>query len=567
MINELKKPISGKEPTKIFALGGLEEIGKNMYAIEYKDELIIIDCGIKFANNELLGIDGVVANFKYVRENNKKLKALIITHGHEDHIGGVPYFLKECEVPVIYAPKIASEFIARKLQEHKEVKNANIVVYDDFSVFKTKYFTIDFYRVNHSIPDSFGVCVQTPNGNIVESGDYRFDFCSKGEELDMHKVVEISKRNVHLFMSETTNSEVPGFSPSEQGMYQNIKKIINEATGRIIMTTFASNITRINEVLEMALNAGRKICLLGKSMEANVSTSRKVGYIKIKDSDIIQPRELSKHEDNKIMIFCTGSQGEELAALSVMSRDKHAWISLKPEDTIIMSSNPIPGNYASVEYLLNELSKNGVTIYQNSPQLRLHASGHATRQELQLMMRLMDPKYLLPIHGEFKMFRSVQKIAEEIGINKEDVVIIKNGDVLHLIDGELYYTTESVDADPVYIEGRKTSKNSAQILKERRTLSEDGMFTIIFAINKQSKEVVGLPIIVTRGCFYAKDASPLMTKMSHAIKQAVNEELQKNHDANKNDEAITKVSKNIANYYIWRNKKRNPLITTIIQYI
>ncbi|WP_027119451.1 ribonuclease J [[Mycoplasma] testudinis] len=569
MISEITKPIPGKEPTKIFAFGGLEEIGKNMYGIEYKDELIIIDCGIKFANNELLGIDGIVANFSYLRENAHKLKAVFITHGHEDHIGGVPYLLKEFDVPVIYAPKIASEFILRKLQEHKDAKPTKIEVYNDDTVVKTEYFTVDFYRVNHSIPDAFGICVQTPNGNIVESGDYRFDFEAKGDELNMHKVVEIAKRGVALFMSETTNSEIPGFSPSEQKIYSNINKIIKEAQGRVIMTTFASNTTRINEVVELALNLGRKVCLLGKSMEANVATSRKVGYINIKDSDLIAARDLKKHPDETIMIFCTGSQGEELAALNVMSRGKHPWVSLKPEDTIIMSSNPIPGNYANVEYLINELSKHGVTIFENSPSNRLHASGHATKQELQLMLRLLGPKYLLPIHGEFKMFRSVQKLAEEIGFDKDNVVIVKNGDILHLVEGELFYTDQSFFADPVYIEGRKTSKSSAQILKERRILSEDGVFTVILAIDKLKHEVLGLPIIVTRGCFFAKESGPLITKMSHAIKQSVNEELRNQTDFSNgvHEEAICKATRNVANYYIWRNKKRNPLINTLIQEI
>lgn len=570
MINEIKKNFLGKEPTKIYAFGGLDEIGKNMYGIEYKDEIIVIDCGIKFANEELLGIDGIVANFSYLKQNVEKLKAVVITHGHEDHIGGVPYLLKEIDVPVIYAPKIAAEFINRKIHEHKNIRPTKIEVYDDFSVFKTKHFTIDFYRVNHSIPDAFGVCVQTPNGNIVESGDYRFDFAARNEELDMQKVVEISKRGVALFMTETTNAEVPGFSPSEQGIYRNIKKIISEAPGRVILTTFASNTTRINEVVEIALNKGRKICLLGKAMEANVATSRKVGYINLKDSDVVSVRDLKSVEDHNLIIFCTGSQGEELAALNVMARGQHSWVTLKPTDTIIMSSNPIPGNYANVEHLINELSKHGVTIFENSPKLRLHASGHATRQELQLMLRLVNPKYLLPIHGEYKMFRTVKGIASEIGMDPENVVIAKNGDILYLIDNELYYSDQMFEADPVYIEGRKASNNSASILEQRRILSEDGIFTIILVINKDKFDINTLPIVITRGCFFAKESAPLVTKMSYAIKQAVIEELkrqEKEQFVKIDEDAVRKSAQNVANYYIWRNKRRNPLITTIIQQI
>lgn len=567
MIHELVKPIPNKEPTKIFALGGLEEIGKNMYGIEYKDDLIIIDCGIKFADNELLGIDGIIANFTYLHENAHKIKAVFITHGHEDHIGGIPYLLKEFNIPVIYAPKMASEFILRKLQEHKDAKPTKIEVYTDDTVVKTKYFKIDFYRVNHSIPDSFGICVQTPNGNIVESGDFRFDFQAKGEEFNLQKVAEIASRKVALFLSETTNAEIPGFSSSEENIYANINKIIKEAIGRVILTTFASNTTRINKVIEIALSLGRKICLLGKSMEANVAISRKVGYINMSDTDLVSSRDIKKYPDENIMILCTGSQGEELAALNMMSRGKHPWVSLKPTDTLIMSSNPIPGNYADVEYLINDLSKYGVNVFENSSNFKLHASGHATKQELQLMLKLLKPKYLLPIHGEFKMFRSVQKAAEEVGFDKENVVIVKNGDILHLVQGELFYTDQCFVADPVYIEGSKTSKSSAQVLKERQILSEDGIVTVILTINQELHEVNNIPIIVTRGCFFAKESGSFITKMSYAIRQAVNEELKKhkNHAKKNNQNLISKICKNIVSYYVWRNKRRNPYIITLIQ--
>lgn len=567
MIHELVKPIPNKEPTKIFALGGLEEIGKNMYGIEYKDDLIIIDCGIKFADNELLGIDGIIANFTYLHENAHKIKAVFITHGHEDHIGGIPYLLKEFNIPVIYAPKMASEFILRKLQEHKDAKPTKIEVYTDDTVVKTKHFKIDFYRVNHSIPDSFGICVQTPNGNIVESGDFRFDFQAKGEEFNLQKVAEIASRKVALFLSETTNAEIPGFSSSEENIYANINKIIKEAIGRVILTTFASNTTRINKVIEIALSLGRKICLFGKSMEANVAISRKVGYINMSDTDLVSSRDIKKYPDENIMILCTGSQGEELAALNMMSRGKHPWVSLKPTDTLIMSSNPIPGNYADVEYLINDLSKYGVNVFENSSNFKLHASGHATKQELQLMLKLLKPKYLLPIHGEFKMFRSVQKAAEEVGFDKENVVIVKNGDILHLVQGELFYTDQCFVADPVYIEGSKTSKSSAQVLKERQILSEDGIVTVILTINQELHEVNNIPIIVTRGCFFAKESGSFITKMSYAIRQAVNEELKKhkNHAKKINQNLISKICKNIVSYYVWRNKRRNPYIITLIQ--
>lgn len=569
MIHDASQIPADKIPTKVYAFGGLDEIGKNMYGIEHDNELLVIDCGIKFADEEHLGVNGIIANFARLKEVAHKLKAVVITHGHEDHIGGVPYLVKAVKVPVIYAPKMAAELILRKLAlDHRDVKPPKIVAYDDLSSFATDHFAVDFYRVNHSIPDAFGVCVKTPNGIIVESGDYRFDFGSRGEEVDLRKIAEISARGVSLFMCETTNAEVPGFSPSEHGIYRNIRKIITEAKGRVIMTTFASNITRINEVVEIALNLKRKICLLGKSMDANVSTSRKIGYININDDDLIAARDLKHYKDEEIMIFCTGSQGEDLAALNAMARDRHTWVTLKPTDTVIMSSNPIPGNYASVEDLLNELSKHGVTIFENSPSMRLHASGHATRQELQLMLRLLRPQYLMPIHGEYKMFRTIRKIAAETGLDEKNVVVAKNGEVLYLIDQQLYYSDETFDAQPVFIEGRVAVNNSAVVHKERKVLSEDGIFVVIIALDKIQRDVSSLPVMVTRGCFFAKESAPLMAKMSHTVRQAVRDELAKQPaDQPIAEEPLKRAAIGVISQFVWRNKRRNPLLSAIIQQI
>ncbi|AAC71357.1 ribonuclease J [Mycoplasmoides genitalium] len=558
----------GKKPTKIYAFGGIQEVGKNMYGIEYDDEIIIIDCGIKFASDDLLGINGIIPSFEHLIENQSKVKALFITHGHEDHIGGVPYLLKQVDIPVIYAPRIAASLILKKVNEHKDAKLNKIVTFDDFSEFQTKHFKIDFYRVNHSIPDAFGICVQTPNGNIVQSGDYRFDFAAGSEMLDVHKVVKIAERNVHVFMSESTNAEVPGFSQSEKLIYRNIQKILKEARGRVILTTFASNITRINEIIEIALNNKRKICLLGKSMDVNVNISRKIGLMAIDSNDIVEVRDIKNYPDRNILILCTGSQGEEAAALNTMARGKHNWVSLKSTDTIIMSSNPIPGNYAAVENLLNELSKFGVAIYENSSQLKLHASGHATQQELQLMLNLMFPKYLIPIHGEFKMMRTIKNIANECGIKSEDVALLSNGQVMYLIDEELYYSNEIINADPIYIESHNSSPDLARIIKQRQILSRDGMFAVIVVFDKNNN-IIGIPTLITRGCFFALDSNPLMTKIAHSVKRTLESVIQskKFNSHEQLTKELKRVCKETVSYFIWKNKNRNPLISTVLSWI
>ncbi|KJH42127.1 hypothetical protein DICVIV_11884 [Dictyocaulus viviparus] len=314
-----------KAITRIFSLGGIEEVDKNTYCIEHDDEMIIIDCGMKFANDELLGIDGIVPSYEYLSKNSKKLKAIFISHGHEDHIGGIPYLLLAVDCPVIYATLIASELIKKKLNDFKNLKKMpEIITYYDDTEIKTKHFHVSFCRVSHSIPDSFAVFVQTPNGGILHTGDYRVDFCLEGEQIDLHKLAKIGEQGVGVLMSETTNSEISGFSSSETEIYQEIDNILPNASGRVFFTIFASNLSRINRMIALAINHGRKICLLGRAIENNVEIARKIGYLELKDSDFIAAKSLVTLQDNAIMIICTGSQGEEMAALNVIASNRHA---------------------------------------------------------------------------------------------------------------------------------------------------------------------------------------------------------------------------------------------------
>lgn len=545
-----KIPVSNEfknknDKTYIFALGGLGEVGKNSYVIEHNDETLMVDYGIKFASSELLGINGIIANTQYFKQNNRKINHLFITHGHEDHIGGLPYIVMEGLVDKIYAPALAAELISRRLSEFKEInKIPEIIVFDDNSKYNTKYFEIDFFRVCHSIPDCYGLFIKTPNGNLMSAGDYRFDFGKDTDDTNIHKIIEMSNRKVDVFLAESTNSDTPGFSETEDLIIDNIAVLLKNAKGRAFVATFASNLGRIEKVIERAINMNKKICIMGRSMEANIKTSRKLGYLKLSESDFLTTKELASHNDNEIVVILTGSQGEEMAALNLMAENKYSKISLKPSDTIILSSNPIPGNFLSVDNLINKLFKCGVNVIQHTNNYKIHASGHATKQEQQLMVKLINPTYVVPIHGEAKMLKSMQNNCAEIGYKKENIILLTNGLKVELDNNELKRTDFYIDARPVYIDRKNCSLGIYELLETRKKLSEEGIFHVLLAIDKNAKKIAKNPIISTRGCFFAKDSSSLVSKISYALKEEI-EKVLKNPETNKDmiNEVIFKTVK------------------------
>lgn len=549
-----------RDSTYIFAMGGLEEIGKNTYAIEHNEETIIVDAGIKFATSDLLGVNGLIPNFEYFRKNNRPIDKLIITHGHEDHIGGIPYLLQEVEVKEICASLIASELIKRRLGEFKNITQQPIItVFSDDTVLHSKYFKFDFFRVCHSIPDCFGVCIESPNGIVVSAGDYRFDFGKDTDDTNIHKMVEISNRGVDLFLGESTNSDQPGFSETEDNIINNVETLIKNATGRVFVATFASNLGRIEKIIERAINLNRKICVMGRSMESNIKTSRKIGYLKLSETDFISSKEISSTPDENILVVLTGSQGEEMAALNLMAEGKYAKVTLKPSDTIIMSSNPIPGNFKSVETLVNKLFKQGVNVIQNSPSFKIHASGHATTQEQQMMIKVLRPKNIMPIHGESKMLRSLKANSANIGMKPENVHIVTNGQKAELKDRKITVTNDIIDACAVLIDKKIASKNTIELVEDRKLLSEEGVFNALICLDRKNKKLYKNPMLTTRGCFYAKESSALISKMSYSIKEELEKKLNENQNLNK--EEIKEVVKKIINYYVWKNKKKNPVVT------
>lgn len=548
--------------TYVFAVGGLDEVGKNSYAIEYNEETIMVDYGIKFASSDLLGINGIVANTSYFVENNRPIDMLLITHGHEDHIGGIPYLLQTTEVKKICAPILATELIKRRLSEFRDLKyNPEIIPYDDNSKFNTKYFEVDFFRVCHSIPDSFGMCIKTPDGRIISAGDYRYDFGKDTDDTNIHKLVEMSNRGIDIFLSESTNSDQPGFSPSEDNIINNIETLIKNSKGRVFVATFASNLGRIEKIIERAIKLGRRVCIMGRSMEANIKTSKKLGYLKISETDFLSTKELNECKDKEILVVLTGSQGEEMAALNQMALGKHPRLSLKPSDSIIMSSNPIPGNFKSVELLINRLYKQGVIMYTNSPSFRIHSSGHATIQELQMMFKILKPKYLIPIHGESKMLSALKRNANAIGIDPKNVFVLTNGLKVELKNHEVTLTNDRIDACPIFIDKKVASKSTTELINKRKLLSIEGIFNIIVMVDFQNKKVVKNPMLSTRGCFYAKDSPSLITKISFSIKDEVESLLSKGETSK---QKIKESIANIVKFYVWKNKKKNPIVTTTI---
>ena len=550
-----------KSPTYVYALGGLEEIGKNTYVVEHEDEIILIDAGIKFANASLPGFDGTVANFDYLIKNNHKIHSLVVTHGHEDHIGGIPHILRHVKIKTIYAPTLAAKLIERRLSEYKDIKPPRIIVFEDESMYKTKYFEVDFYRVCHSIPDSFGICVKTPNGYIVTTGDFRFDFATAGDETNLAKISQISNRGISVLMCESTSAEIPGFSESERYVIDNIRDYMVNIKGRTFISTFASNLGRVEEIIAIAVGLNKKICIIGKSMEANIKTSRKLGYLNVPESSFITHKELPFYKDHEIVVILTGSQGEKMAALNVMANNNHSKITLKPSDTIILSSNPIPGNYAQVEAMVNKLYKLGLTVYENSPNKKIHASGHATRSEHQLMIKAINPSYLFPIHGEYKMFRALKQNAVDQGFDKDHVIIAPNGQKLQLLDGVLSHTNIYVDAEPKFINGYEISSKISKLLSERVVLSSDGILNLVLNADFKKAKLNSAVSISTRGCFFAKESTNLSNKISNVAKSSLEEALaKKEFDEKKLKEIVSGNVKSI----VWKWRKKNPIINVTI---
>ena len=515
-----------KKTTKFLILGGLGEIGKNMYLLEHDNEIIIIDAGISFADMSLLGIDYIVPDYTYLKENEDKIKALFITHGHEDHIGGIPFLLQSVNIPYIYAPNQASELIKMKLAD-KNIRYDNVIAYQSDDVIKFKHFIVDFIRTTHSIPDSHGIRIKTPNGTVVTTGDFKFDFTPIGPMADLHKMAKVGKEGVSLLVSDSTNALNEGISISESKVDEALNEIFEKHTSeRIIIATFASNIYRLKHIVETCYNHKRKICIFGRSMENNIEISIKGGYINHKEL-FITAEEANNLNPKEVCLLCTGSQGEPLAALSRIADGEHRFIKLRPDDVVVFSSSPIPGNAMSIGRTINKLYLRGVKVYTNSDTSDIHTSGHANIEELKLMIRLLMPKYMLPFHGDYRMLKNHADVAITCGVNKNNTFLLANGDSLILDKGRIT-KGPSIKQDDVYIDGNRVGEVQTQVIRDRKIMAADGILVVIANIDMKNKKLLIKPSISTRGFIQVNKSEELIKMIEVKASLLIIEKLKEN---------------------------------------
>ncbi len=547
-------------PVQIYALGGLGEIGKNLYCIENDNSLLIIDCGVLFPDSDMPGIDYIVPDFTHLQMNESKIKALVITHGHEDHIGGIPFLLDQVDVPVIYAPKIACALIRHKLQEHRTRQVPKLIEYDEDTVVKAGDFTCQFYHVTHSIPDSFGIFIETPQGTILESGDFKIDLTPVDQDFNLSKLTRFGDQGVDLLMADSTNAEREGYTSSERSVIKGIEDVFSQAPGRLIISTFSSNITRIQQIIETSVKFKRKVIVFGRSMLSNIDAAREYGYIRISDDHLGSPADLKKLSPDQVTILCTGTQGESMAVLGRIARGDHKDIRVQYGDTIVFSSSAIPGNTAAINSVINQLTRLGATVVTNSIITNLHSSGHASRQEMRLLQKLARPKYFMPIHGEYRMLKMHAGIAVECGLKKENTFICENGDVLTLINHKVERGT-AVHADNVYIDGKNAVGLKTSVINDRNTLIHEGMVAVFLLIDPKTNELLSTPVVESKG-FISSNKKGLQQKAGEVIGIEVNRLMQSSSKVTYSD--IKSTVRQTASHFLFRESHRKPMVIPVI---
>ena len=551
----MKKEKKGK--LRIIPLGGLEQIGMNITAFEYEDSIVVVDCGLSFPEDDMLGIDLVIPDITYLKENIQKVKGFVITHGHEDHIGALPYVLKEINVP-IYATKLTIGLIENKLKEHNLLRTTKRKTIKFGQSINLGKFRIEFIKTNHSIQDASALAIYSPAGTVIHTGDFKVDYTPVfGDAIDLQRFAEIGRKGVLALMCDSTNAERPGFTMSERTVGRTFDNIFaDHKDTRIIIATFASNVDRVQQIINSAYKYGRKVVVEGRSMVNVITTASELGYLNIPERTLIDIDQMKNYPDNQMVLVTTGSQGESMAALSRMAASIHKKVTIKPGDTIIFSSNPIPGNEKAVSKVINELSAKGAdVIFQD-----VHVSGHACQEEIKLIYSLVHPKYALPVHGEYRHLKAQAKLAESLGIPKERIFIMSSGDVMELNQEEAKITGK-VQTGAVFVDGLGVGDVGNIVLRDRQHLSEEGIMIVVLTLEKHSNQLLAGPDIVSRGFVYVRESEDLMGEARITVEDALDECLRRRvTDWGK----LKTVIKDSLGDFVWKKTKRRPMILPII---
>ncbi|MCM3745952.1 ribonuclease J [Paenibacillus pasadenensis] len=545
----------------IFALGGVGEIGKNMYVIQYGNDIVVVDSGLKFPEEDMLGIDIVIPDITYLTENKDKVRGIIITHGHEDHIGGLPYVLRHLNVPV-YATKLTLGLIEGKLKEAGLLGETKRILINADSVLELGTITASFFKTNHSIPDSVGVCLETPEGTVVHTGDFKFDFTPVNDQFaDLQRIAEIGKRGVLALLSDSTNAERPGMTPSESNVGIELTEIFRKSQQRVVVATFASNVHRIQQVFNAAMATKRKVAIVGRSMVNVVTIAGELGYLNIPEGMIIEPEEVNKMAADRVAVLCTGSQGEPMSALTRMARSTHRKIDILPGDTVIIAATPIPGNERDVGRTVDELFRLGANvIYGPGSVSGVHVSGHGSQEELKLMLNLIKPQYFIPIHGEYRMLRQHAKLGEAVGVDPENIFLCDIGDTVEFQNG-VGRKGSKVPSGNVLIDGLGVGDVGNIVLRDRKLLSQDGILVVVVTLSKQDGTIKSGPDIISRGFVYVRESEGLLDEANRIVTTTLNKLM--NDKVNEWASLKTNV-KDALGRFLYEQTRRRPMILPII---
>ena len=561
--NVKENKVFKKSKLKIIPLGGLHEIGKNITVFEYENEIIVVDCGLSFPEDDMLGIDLVIPDISYLEKNVDKIKGLVITHGHEDHIGSVPYLLKKINIP-IYAPRLAAGLIRNKLEEHKLVRSTKLIeVMQGQTISLGKNFKVEFIRSSHSIPDSVMLAITTPAGTVLHTGDFKVDYTPiDGKIMDFGRIAELGNQGILALMSDSTNSERKGFAMSERSVGEVFDKLFLHCTKRIVVATFASNVHRVQQIVNSAVKYNRKIAVCGRSMINMITTARELGYIECPENIFIDIDMINQYTDEQLVIITTGSQGEPMSALTRMAAGEHRKVKITPNDLIIISATPIPGNEKYVSKVIDDLMQIGAEVVYSSLE-DIHVSGHACQEEQKLILALAKPKYFIPVHGEYRQLIAHSETAQSMGIDKDNIIMLSNGRILEIGEDGIAFTG-NVPSGRVLVDGLGVGDVGNIVLRDRQHLSQDGLIIIVLTMDSSTGEVVAGPDVISRGFVYVRESENLMDE----VKTVVRHEIKKCEERGVRDWATIKsTTRENLRDYIFMKTKRNPMIIPIIMEI